>query len=472
MIGSPVRVHPALRAACARARQVGRPVLASWTERVEWADPLAFFAGGAEEVERTYWERPDDGRAVVGLGTAWAVEPAGERRFVDLAAAWRSLLAEAWIELPDAAPSAAGPALLGGLAFDATRHDPASLPAPSPWRELPTGRFVLPRWQLTTAGPCAWLTTNVVVAPELDPEQAAASPRPRAELVPGDVVPGNGLALEDRLSAGEWMSLVAEAAREIAGGAFEKVVLARQVDARGGRPFDVVSALARLRSAYPSCTAFAIASGRFCFLGASPERLGRVEGGRADVSCLAGTAPRGETPAEDERIGRELMSSAKNRTEHAVVARTLRGRLAPLCRTLDVPDAPRLMKVRNVQHLYTPITGTLRVEVGPIELAEALHPTPAVGGYPDDRALPFIRARERLDRGWYAGPFGWVDARGNGDFAVALRSALLDEPVGGGFGRAHLYAGCGIVADSVPEAEYEESCLKLRPMLVALGGDG
>ncbi len=89
MIGSPVRVHPALRAACARARQVGRPVLASWTERVEWADPLAFFAGGAEEVERTYWERPDDGRAVVGLGTAWAVEPAGERRFVDLAAAWR-----------------------------------------------------------------------------------------------------------------------------------------------------------------------------------------------------------------------------------------------------------------------------------------------------------------------------------------------------------------------------------------------
>jgi salicylate biosynthesis isochorismate synthase len=164
------------------------------------------------------------------------------------------------------------------------------------------------------------------------------------------------------------------------------------------------------------------------------------------------------------------MSSMKNRNEHAVVARTLRGRLAPLCLSLDVPDAPRLMKVRNVHHLYTPITGTLRPEVGPIELAAALHPTPAVGGYPEHLALRFIRARERLDRGWYAGPFGWVDGRGNGDFAVALRSALLDQPVGSGFARAHLYAGCGIVADSVPRAEHEESCLKLRPMLAALGG--
>jgi menaquinone-specific isochorismate synthase len=149
----------------------------------------------------------------------------------------------------------------------------------------------------------------------------------------------------------------------------------------------------------------------------------------------------------------------------------LRDRLAPLCDRLEMPEAPRLLKVRNVQHLYTPVSGLLRQDSSPLRLVEALHPTPAVGGFPDEPALRFIEERERLDRGWYAGPFGWVDAHGNADFAVALRSGLLFEPEGdGGFAAARLYAGCGIVGDSDPAAELDESRLKLRPMLAALGG--
>jgi isochorismate synthase len=179
--------------------------------------------------------------------------------------------------------------------------------------------------------------------------------------------------------------------------------------------------------------------------------------------ALAGTSARGATPAEDERLGQALLASPKERTEHAVVVRALRAALAEQCTDVTAPGTPRLFRVRNVQHLLTPLSGRLRPGRGALDLVTALHPTPAVGGAPRATALDLIRRWEGLDRGWYAGPVGWVDRHGQGEFAVAIRSALLRGP------EASLYAGCGIVADSDPEAEFSESVLKLRPMLAALG---
>jgi isochorismate synthase len=180
------------------------------------------------------------------------------------------------------------------------------------------------------------------------------------------------------------------------------------------------------------------------------------------VTALAGSFPRGATVGDDQALGAQLLASAKERHEHAVVVRNIRSVLADLCMRIEAPATPTLMKMRNVQHLFTPVTAQLRGNSSVLTLVERLHPTPAVGGWPREVALAFLREHEELDRGWYAAPIGWLDANGDGEFAVALRSALVDGT------SATLFAGCGIVADSDPQSEYQETLLKLRPMLNAL----
>ena len=162
------------------------------------------------------------------------------------------------------------------------------------------------------------------------------------------------------------------------------------------------------------------------------------------------------------RSGMELLNSEKNRREHAIVVNTVRGALENLCSTVQVADKPHLLKLQNIQHLETTIIGELLPGHSILEALHDLHPTPAVGGFPRDAALTEIRDNEQLDRGWYAGPIGWIDKDGHGEFAVALRSGLIDA------NKATLFAGCGIVADSEPDTEYAESRLKLKVMLRAL----
>jgi isochorismate synthase len=181
--------------------------------------------------------------------------------------------------------------------------------------------------------------------------------------------------------------------------------------------------------------------------------------------CLASTIRRGETAEQDRLLGEALLNNPKERAEHDVVVRALRSGLAELCEEVAPIGTPVLLKVRNVQHLLTTIVGRVTEGRDLLDLVERLHPTPAVGGAPRERALALIRSIEQLDRGWYAGPIGWLDARGEGEFSVALRSALLRGA------EASLFAGCGIVADSDPAAEYEESRWKLRPVLAALGDE-
>jgi isochorismate synthase len=192
--------------------------------------------------------------------------------------------------------------------------------------------------------------------------------------------------------------------------------------------------------------------------------LVRLEGGVVRADCVAGSAPRGGNEIEDDALGARLLNDDKERREHAMVVRGLTGALEDFCSTIEAPAEPSLRKMANVQHLYTPVSAQTEGNRHILELVERLHPTPAVGGLPARRALCLIDRHERFSRGWYAGPIGWMDARGNGEFAVALRSALLNDR------RAFLYAGCGIVAGSDPAREYEESQLKLQAMLWALNG--
>jgi isochorismate synthase len=261
------------------------------------------------------------------------------------------------------------------------------------------------------------------------------------------------------------MTLVVETVQRIQQGAYEKVVLARRVQVTLPDPtdtFDIAATLQQLRQSYPDTYVFAIQRGEHFFVGATPERLVQAEDGQIRTMALAGSAPRGTTEEEDRQIGLDLLQSRKNHTEHILVVAEVRDALLTHCRHVHVLEKPQLLKLKNVQHLKTPIVGELLPGRCILDVMAHLHPTPAVGGFPREAALTAIRDTEGLDRGWYAGPLGWIGTSGHGEFAVALRSGLIDG------NSATLFAGCGIVADSDPESEYAESCLKLQVMLGGL----
>ncbi len=459
--------------AAGRARRLGRPIVVSQTMPAPEAlarDPAGFFARGAGRyAQRAYWERPAEGVALVGLGAARLIgcDGDGRERFRRAAAAIGEDLATAVVDGPggdiNSADGAPGPAYLGGFVFDPAR------PASSAWDGYPAAMLFLPRYLLTVRRGMAWLTMSLVVEPgTAGVDEAATILRELVGLqAPGaaPIVPrgGSGPCVVGKVpDPAAWRATVAGTASDIRAGRFEKVVLARTLRLQADSPFDAEVALRALRVAYPSAYVFAVASGSRCFLGATPELLVRLTGRDVEVTCLAGSIGRGATAEEDERLARRLLDSVKDQVEHQIVVRAIQGALAAVCDDLLVgAGPPQLMRVANVQHLYTPVRGRLAGDRSVLDLLERLHPTPAVGGAPRDSALAAIREREGFDRGWYAGPVGWVGPAG-GEFAVAIRSALL---TGDG---ATLYAGCGIVGDSDPAAEYAETGLKFRPMLAAL----
>ena len=445
-----------------RARRSGRPVLVSVSARVKPDDPLALFvrAMGATH-NRFFWSVPSAGLALAGLGAAWSYEISGANPFPAAQAAWRELAAEAAIDADPALPFS-GPLAAAGFAFDPT------CPSSGAWDGFPEGMLLLPRVVLACVGDEATLTVNGMVGPKTSSAALAASAARRLMALIGEPWRAHDrtadLVQHDVIAPQAWQALVGDAVAELRAGTMEKVVLARAVQVRAERPLDLPAALDALRRDYPDTFVFAVARGGRTFFGASPERLVSLRDGAVSAFGLAGSTARGATPSEDAILGKLLLHSAKDRGEHAVVVRTILEDLRAICADLHAPDDPTLMKMRNVQHLFTPITGRLLGERTIFDLLEHLHPTPAVGGRPRSSALEWIRQHEQLDRGWYAGPVGWVNARGEGEFAVALRSALADRT------SATLFAGCGIVADSDPAREYAESQIKLRAILGAIGG--
>ena len=227
----------------------------------------------------------------------------------------------------------------------------------------------------------------------------------------------------------------------------------------------MVAVLDRLRQRNPACATFAFSVGETTFLGATPEELVTLDGSRLHTTALAGTAPRGDTPAADERLAAGLLASAKNRSEHRFVVDGITEALTGLGLVDPAPAEPGLMRLNRVQHLHTPITAEVQrrrtgaSDMDVLRAAGVLHPTAAVGGAPTGASLEFIARHEGFDRGWYAAPVGWCDLDGNGEMGVALRCALTG-PEG-----ACLFAGAGVVADSLPAEELTETAYKLRALL-------
>ncbi|MFC7328588.1 isochorismate synthase [Marinactinospora rubrisoli] len=399
----------------------GRPLLAHLPE----AAPLAWLRGG---------------EGLVGWGEAARItlpaeaDGAGVRRFTSAARWLEEVLARSRVTNDLGLPGT-GPVVFGGFTFA-----PGSAGS----------TLVLPRVVVGRRAGRTWLTT-IGDGPDARPEEVLHEIRPHRPVGPLTWRDGSP-------DAAQWRAAVAEAVARIRSGALDKVVLAREVHADAPADIDVRTLLARLSRDYPGCYTFSVAG----MVGATPELLIRREGDDVTSLVLAGTRPRGATDEEDARLAADLTRSAKDVEEHRYAVDSLRATLTPLCSAIDVPDRPELLRLANVQHLASPVRGRLRPDVSTLDVVAAMHPTAAVGGTPTSTAVRVIRELEGTDRGRYAGPVGWLDARGNGEWGIALRCAEITGS------RARLFAGCGIVAGSDPDAELAEADSKFRVMRDAL----
>jgi isochorismate synthase len=467
-------LYRTLHEAFTRASHQQRTALASFTLPIEWCDTIQAFTGARQAGLGGcfFWEQPAEQNTLVGVGAATTIETNGSACFTNSASAWRAQVDDAVITYaPGTLPTpGSGPLFFGGFAFD-----PLS-PRTQLWADFPGGLLILPSFLLSYSANQVTLTINRMVQASDNIEQCAQEIEAdlrqlqaaiqQASIMPREEPSGRFSILEPR-PASEWMDMVANTVDRIQHGAFEKVVLARDIQVTLVDPtaaFDIGLTLQRLRESYPTAYVFAIQRGDLFFVGATPERLVQAQDGQIHTMALAGSAQRGATPAEDQQFGAELLQSEKNNNEHAIVVTMVREALKNHCAKVYVAAAPQLLKLKNVQHLQTPIDGDLIPGRCILDVMADLHPTPAVGGFPRQVAIEAIRNTEKLDRGWYAGPLGWIGASGHGEFAVALRSGLIDG------GKATLFAGCGIVSNSDPQLEFAESWLKFQVMLRGLSG--
>nr|WP_231747533.1 isochorismate synthase [Auraticoccus cholistanensis] len=401
-------------------------------------------AGPAAGVEQA-WLRGPDAAVAGGEAARWAAEPG--QGVADAAGWWASVVER----LEEAEDSSGVPA----TAFGSFCFDPART------RALPV--LVLPEWTLVHRH---GVTTLVEVAGR----PFARPPRGREELLAGLPAAGTEragvtepLTVSERagsLDADGWADRVAQGVKRILAGELDKVVLARQVAAVADRPLPLGRLARRLHEQYPRCWTFLVDG----LVGASPEMLVRREDGLVTSRVLAGTiGVHGATTPET--LATALASSSKDLQEHEYAVASVAEALSPFCTGMNVPDAPYVLELPNVLHLATDVTAVAAAGTSVLELVAALHPSAAVCGTPTEVARELVAELEELDRGRYSGPVGWVDAHGDGAFAIALRCGQLDtaDPT-----TLHLYAGCGIVADSDPDAEVAESEAKLVPMRDAL----
>jgi len=405
---------------------------------VRTGDPGALLArlpaeGGLSWVRR--------GEGLIAWGEAARLEVSGPRALAEAAAWWADWTSGLNVD-DELDVAGSGPVVFASIAFDPTAG---------------TSVFVVPEVVVGRRDCAGWVTTVGDVDPREVLTGAPASqddgPAPRLRYADGALDPAT------------WCAAVATAVKRIDAGELRKVVLARDLLVSADVPLDPRRLLRRLADRFPDCWTFSVDG----LLGATPELLLRRTGRELSARVLAGTAPRG-AGADDDRLAAALIGSAKDRAEHALAVDSLVGALEPFCATLDVPVEPALLTLANVRHLASDVTGTqrrtgARARAGLLELVGAVHPTAAVCGTPTPDAAAVIAELEGMDRGRYAGPVGWLDARGDGEFGLALRCAELV-----GDDSARLFAGCGIVAGSDPSAELAETQSKFAAFQAALEG--
>ena len=388
------------------------------------------------------------GEGIVAWGRAATCRTSGADRFADAMAWWEDVTERA-DQLDEVGTPGSGLLCLGSFAFsDAQSSD-----------QTGDSVLVVPSVVVGRRGGVAWVT--------LIDDASTDRPSELPDLVSTDLppAPANVTFSDGSLSGADWEAVVWEAVIRINAGELEKVVLARDLIATAEDPIDVRWPLRRLATNYDMCWTFHV-DGLF---GATPEMLVRRERGLVTSRVLAGTIRRTGDDEHDLTLAATLARSSKDLEEHEYAVRSVADALAPFCSSMNVPESPFVLHLPNVMHLATDVAGVAGTTgekrgASVLELAAALHPSAAVGGTPTKVATALIDEIEGMDRGRYAGPVGWMDATGDGEFGIALRSAEIDGNT------VRLFAGCGIVADSDPEAELAESQAKFVPVRDAIAG--
>lgn len=441
-----------------KAVERGRDQLVSIAAEAKSLDPLAVLESIYEEKQQHfYFEKRRDDVAIAGAEVAALYRSGTGNRF-DSVKDWIGETLENTIAVGDDRLPFFGPSFFCGFTFF---EDGIEEP-------FPNSTVFVPRWQVAVRNGRCVAIANARISATDDIEPTAkriwnANTKFRSfDYGDAEKAKGERLQVVETNECGgddSFQNAVRGALEQIRQDAFRKIVIARALDLRADQTFHPLEILNTLRDRYEDCYAFSIANGKGqSFIGASPERLVSVERGRVRVDVLAGTAPRGKTASEDARLGAALLESEKDRHEHRIVFESVCRRLRSLGLDVNCAWEPKLRRLQNVQHLFVEVEAALPEGMHVMDLLKELHPTPAVGGNPREHAVPRIRDFEPFDRSLYAGPIGWVNAKGEGEFLVAIRSALVEGD------HARLYAGVGVVEGSKPEIEHQETNFKFQAL--------
>lgn len=417
---------------------------------VEGVSPLSWMRGQSI-FPRTYWAGREDGLEVAAVGAADIRVGEGRDGPETLDKKLSPLLRDA----------GRGVRYYGGLRFDSEHESSWE------WEAFGAYRFVLPRFEMVSEGGELSLACNLVLPRDTEKKEEIL-----AEIEALAFPEGGGQFTFPRLVRRAdspdfegWRRNIEKALSAFEGGGMDKVVLARRAGIEFEEDLDASLLAASLFEATPGCFHFHVEPEEgVAFVGASPERLYRREGRAVRSEAVAGTRPRGDSDADDDDLRDDLLGSEKDRAEHGYVRVSIEESLRPLCDALKVEEGASEMKLASRRHLVSKVRGTLGGDASDADILEALHPTPAVGGYPRRKAVGEIRSMEPFDRGWYAGPIGWISSEG-AEFAVGIRSGLVRG------NELSLFSGAGIVSGSTPEGEWAEIEQKISDFAAILGLD-
>jgi len=435
--------------------------IASISLELDWVDPLVVLAKLAQANEiNFYFENRGKGEAIAAIDAVAKLQIDGQDRF-NQAEYFIKNCQQNIINFSDNNQLFSGPHFFCYFSFF---HHNTQVDYP-----FPSATIFLPRWQISVKNQHCILVTNIVITASTNLQKIWHNLWNKIKLInsledysPKRDILSTNLSKQSVTKGTEFKRSVASALKKIQASHLSKIVLADALDVRSNHQFDLYKSLDNLRQIHPNCYIFSTSNGKGQnFIGASPERLISIHNQQLITDALAGSAPRGKTPAEDAANANRLLNSEKERHEHSLVIDFITQRLSQLGLLPQVLP-PRLRQLSNIQHLWTPINAIVPPNVHPLKIVAQLHPTPAVAGAARDVACAEIRRYESFERGLYAAPLGWIDSQGNCEFIVGIRSALIDGD------RARLYAGAGIVAGSDPDKEFAEVQLKLQALLKAL----
>lgn len=444
-----------------------RTKIVSISQEIYPLDPLAVLQEIAEPCQRHfYFEKRDpiSGKsfAIAALDSATHLTVAGTERFALAQKFIQSCLARTITIGTERLPFS-GPHFFCSFAFFDENVATNSY--------FPPGTVFLPKWQITRLKDSCIVVANAIINTDINVkiltenlwqsfDKFESQKYQKLTTSSNSLISLKQIPVKD---SAQFKTSVKSALKLIESQYFSKIVLSQAINVISQSPFSLIDSLNNLRLTYPGCYVFSTSNGKGQhFIGASPERLISIHNNQLVTDALAGSAPRGKTELEDANLGKGLLNSEKDLREHQVVIDFIVDRLSKLGINPDFSPVPRLLQLSNIQHLWTPIRARIPRDIHLLKILAQLHPTPAVAGVPRDIALQLIRGCESCDRSLYAAPLGWIDRTGNGEFAVGIRSALIDGD------RAILYAGAGIVAGSEPEKELAEIQLKLQALLNAL----